>query len=616
MIRTIHKLALLPVCFVWVIAFSGSLQAQPSTLQAPAGPSFEVEIRAPQEIQAYLQSHLELLRYRELNDLDASELERLMEAAERNTRDLLGTLGYFSPDIKLSRRQTGGEISSVNKARQVVSIDVAPGEPTRIGAVNLAFAGQLGTDESAVARRNAIRASWPLRPGMIFTQAGWDHAKTQSQQMLTGQRYPAGQIVDSRAEIDTDGHLASLNVTLDSGPAYRLGSLQISGTERFNAATVERVARLTPGADYDRARLQEAQQRLVDSGYFDSVFVSLDTAGNVDAAPVLIQVREAKRKKLVLGIGASTDSGPRLSLEHTDHQVPVIGWRAVSKISIDRDTKSAGTELTAPPDQGNWRWVTSALLKKETSGSFDVISQRLRAGRTQEGDRIDRNYYLQYDRARTTGANGATVADSISANYAWTQRNFDSLPFPSSGYGLGVELGGGTTLGNNREPYFRTQARWLGVWSLASQQESYLPSSRSGRIAVRVEGGALLARSGASLPSTQQFLTGGDTTVRGYGFESIGTTLPGGQIAAGRYLAVGSVEWQRPITSNDKLTDWEGVLFVDAGAVADKPSELKAKVGVGAGVRWKSPVGPLQIDLAYGLAAKQLRLHLNVGFTF
>ena len=120
MIRTIHKLALLPVCFVWVIAFSGSLQAQPATLQAPAGPSFEVEIRAPQEIQAYLQSHLELLRYRELNDLDASELERLMEAAERNTRDLLGTLGYFSPDIKLSRRQTGGEISSDNKARQVV----------------------------------------------------------------------------------------------------------------------------------------------------------------------------------------------------------------------------------------------------------------------------------------------------------------------------------------------------------------------------------------------------------------------------------------------------------------------------------------------------------------
>jgi translocation and assembly module TamA len=617
MIRTIHKLALLPVCFVWAIAFSGSLQAQPVTLpQTPAGPSFDVEIKAPQEIQSYLQNHLELLRYRELNDLDASELERLMEAAERNTRDLLGTLGYFSPDIKLTLRQTAAQPSAASQAPQVVSISVAPGEPARIGSVNLAFTGPLGTDASAVAQRNAIRASWPLRPGMIFTQAGWDQAKTQAQQLLTGQRYPAGQIVDSRAEIDTEARSASLNVTLDSGPAYRMGPLQITGTERYDPALIARVARLDPGADYDRARLQEAQQRLADSGYFDSVFVSLDTAGDVDAAPVLIQVREAKQKKLVLGIGASTDSGPRLSLEHTNHQVPIIGWRAVSKISLDRDTRAAGVELTAPPDQNNWRWVTSALLKNETSGSFDVISQRLRAGRTQEGDRIDRNYYLQYDRARTTGSAGVTVADSISANYAWTQRNFDSLPFPSSGYGLGVELGGGTTLGNTREPYFRTQARWLGVWSLASGQESYLPASRTGRMAVRLEGGAVVARAGASLPSTQLFLTGGDTTIRGYSFESIGNELTSGQTAAGRYLAVGSVEWQRPITSNDKLTDWEGVLFVDAGAVADKPSELKAKVGVGAGVRWKSPVGPLQIDLAYGLAAKQLRLHLNVGFTF
>ncbi|MBP8136456.1 MAG: BamA/TamA family outer membrane protein [Rhodoferax sp.] len=599
-----------------IVTFSGSLQAQQALPQAPAGPSFDVEIKAPQEIQAYLQSHLELLRYRELNDLDASELERLMEAAERNTRDLLGTLGYFSPDIGLTLRQTAAQPSAASQAPQVVSISVVPGEPTRIGSVNLVFTGPLGTDSSAVAQRNAIRASWPLRPGMIFTQAGWDQAKTQAQLLLTGQRYPAGQIVDSRAEIDAQARSASLNVTLDSGPAYRMGPLQITGTERYDPALVARVARLDPGSDYDRARLQEAQQRLADSGYFDSVFVSLDTAGDVGAAPVLIQVREAKRQKLVLGIGASTDSGPRLSLEHTNHRIPLIDWRAVSKISLDRDTRSAGVELTAPPDQNNWRWVTSALLKNETSGSFDVISQRLRAGRMQEGDRIDRNYYLQYDRARTTGSAGVTVADSISANYAWTQRNFDSLPFPSSGYGLGVELGGGTTLGNNREPYFRTQARWLGVWSLASRQESYLPSSRSGRIAVRVEGGAVVARAGVTLPSTQLFLTGGDTTVRGYSFESIGTELTSGQTAAGRYLAVGSVEWQRPITSNDKLTDWEGVLFVDAGAVADKPSELKAKVGVGAGVRWKSPVGPLQIDLAYGLAVKRLRLHLNVGFTF
>ena len=126
----------------------------------------------------------------------------------------------------------------------------------------------------------------------------------------------------------------------------------------------------------------------------------------------------------------------------------------------------------------------------------------------------------------------------------------------------------------------------------------------------------VLARTGAELPSTQLFLTGGDTTVRGYAYRSIGKELANGEIAAGRYLAAGSVEWQRPIVVNDKLTDWESTVFLDAGAVADKPSALRAQVGVGAGVRWKSPVGPLQIDLAYGVEVRKVRLHLSVGFTF
>ena len=128
--------------------------------------------------------------------------------------------------------------------------------------------------------------------------------------------------------------------------------------------------------------------------------------------------------------------------------------------------------------------------------------------------------------------------------------------------------------------------------------------------------GAVLARDAVSLPVTQLFLAGGDNSVRGYGLRSIGIKLGSDQVSAGRYLAVGSLEWQRPITVKGLLTDWEGALFVDAGAVADRPSELHAQMGVGAGLRWKTPVGPLQIDLAYGVAVQQFRLHLNVGFSF
>ncbi|WP_296445812.1 autotransporter assembly complex protein TamA [Rhodoferax sp. UBA5149] len=617
------KLFLWSVLLVLMAGFAGALQAQtPPASAATATPAtaaptptllaFDIEIQAPPVIQAYLQRHIELQRYRELGDLDASELARLLTAAERNVQDLLGTLGYFSPAIQLAAHDTP---QNPKAARRVV-ITVQPGEPVKISDVTIEFTGPISQNDATQDQRTAIRATWALRQGMTFTQADWDGAKTQALRLLIGQRYPTGQILSSRADIDPDTKTARLSVTLDSGPAYRLGLMQISGTQRYDTQLVTRLARLPPGTDYSQNQMLEAQQRLSDSGFFDAVFVSLDTSGDPMAAPVLVQLREAKLQKIVLGVGASTDGGARLSMEHLHNKVPGIGWRAASKLSLDRATRSLGTELTAPPDDTGWRWVTSVLFQNQVAGSAEVNSQRYRAGRTQIGERIDRNYYLQYDRAKVSGAGVPATADALSANYAWTQRNFDLLPFPTSGYGLGAELGGGVTLGSSKEPYLRAQVRWLALWPLAGEQAGMRASMRSGRLATRAEGGMVLARTGADLPSTQLFLTGGDTSVRGYAYRSIGSELANGEIAAGRYLAVGSVEWQRPIVINDKLTDWESAVFLDAGAVADKPSALRAQVGVGAGVRWKSPVGPLQIDLAYGVATQRVRLHLSVGFTF
>ena len=390
---------------------------------------------------------------------------------------------------------------------------------------------------------------------MPFTQTDWDAAKTAALRELTRQRYPTGTITESHAEIDADAHSAKLSLTLDSGPLYRVGTVQIEGIERYEDALARRLARIPSGGEYDQARLLEAQQRLMDSGYFDSALVTLDTSGDPAAAPVKVQVREAKLQKLTLGVGASTDAGPRVTVEHRHHKVPGIGWSALTKLSVDRETQSLGTELLSRPEESGWRWLNSALFQKQTSGSFDVYSQRYRLGRNQAGERIDRNVFAEYDRARTAGVGVNDTAEAVSTTYAWTQRNFDSIPFPSRGYGLSIELGTGITLRSGGNPYVRNVTRWLGYWSLADSESITRSVLRSGRIAVRLEGGAVVARSEARIPDTQLFLTGGDNTVRGYSLRSIGTRLPTGQTTAGRYLAVGSVEWQRPITVNDRLTE-------------------------------------------------------------
>ena len=596
----------------WVLA--GALFACAAGSAMAAAPAFDLRIEAPEEVHTLLTRHLELQRYRELPDLDDAELDRLLSAAREDTQELLATLGYFAPAIRIERKPAPD-----NATPRVVALSIVPGEPTLVREVHITFDGPIGSDEEAQQQRRRIEAGWALPVGSRFTQSGWDEAKRLALRQLTTLRYPAGQLGATLADIDPVQHSARLSVTLESGPDYHLGPLVINGSERHSDELVTRLAHLRPGAEYTQSQLTQAQQRLTESGYFDSAFIALDTAGDPAAAPLRVQVREAKLQKLVLGVGASTDAGLRLSAEHTHNQLPGIGWRAISKLVLDRDTQALGTELTAPPDADNWRWTTALLWQREPVGSYEVSSQHLQLGRRQTDEHIERNYYLQFDRSDSvpTDASAPILAQTMSANYAFTLRNFDQLPFPSSGWGLGVEVGGGSTLSSQRDPYSRLVARWLGYVPLTQgSAEGSVAALRAGRLVLRAEAGAVLASESAVLPSTQLFLTGGDTSVRGYAYHTLGITLPNGQTTAGRYMGIGSLEWQRPIIRNNQVSEWEATLFVDAGAVADTPRELRARVGYGAGARWKSPVGPLQIDLAYGVAVQRFRLHMNLGFTF
>ena len=570
-------------------------------------PSFAIDVRAPSSVRPLLERHLDLRRYREVTDLDDAEIARLIVLAERNVRELVGTLGFFDPRIAIRREQgTGG--------KPVIVVEVEPGETTKVSGVKVDFEGDIAqsTDRGAISQREEIRQGWRLPPGHRFTQEDWDRAKSHALRQLVMRRYPAGRVSHSLADIDAPAGRAQLDLRLDSGPLFRLGAMQVTGLERYDPNLVPRLARLPAGSLYDQEAIVQAQLRLSGSGYFDSAFIFVDPEADPKAAPVQVNVREAPLHRVVLGLGVSTDSGARASVEYRNNRVPGIGWRAVTKLQLERKSPFVETEWTAIPGEDGWRWGALARAERVDDGVLLTHGQRLRLGRTWTGDHIERNVYVQYDRATVKVRPGApaTVVDTgdgtaVSANYVWTGRYFDKTPFPSSGFGLGFELGGGLTLTGSKSPFQRTVVRWLGVRPLTQ-----------GRLQLRAEAGAVLARSAARVPSTQLFRTGGDTTVRGYGYRDIGVELPNGLIAPGRYMVTGSAEWQRPIRRAGLETDWESTLFVDGGAVSNRVGDLRPVFGVGAGVRWKSPLGPLQADLAYGLKPKRVRLHLNIGVTF
>ena len=577
--------------------------------------AFTLDVRAPEDIDVYLTKNLELQRFRRFPGLEARELSRLLGAADDNARELLATLGYFAPTLTLEMKETPGA-----QAPRRIELTVEPGPQTVIKEAQIAVTGPDSGPEAAAAegapQRARVKNQWGLAPGQPFTQSGWDSAKDGGLRTLRARRYPTARIANSRAEVDADQHEARLSVDYDTGPAYRFGPLRIEGSERYDPEGARRLARLPTGAVYSEARMLDAQQRLASSGYYDAVFLTLDTDGTDPAAvPVTAQVREAKLQKWVFGVGVSTDSGLRLSVDHTHNRLPGLGWRAANKLQYDRKNKLLSTDWTALPGEDGWRWFTGAQVQRETTGSYEVNSARLRGGRTKSGDRIDRSAYLQYDYASNQGEDAPPSSSALTANYSWTGRYFNSPTNPTRGFGLAWDLGAGTTLTPERDPFVRAMARGLYFVPLGKVQlEGGTP--RDSRLALRAEAGAVLARSEAQIPVTQLFLTGGDTTVRGYGYRKIGARTQDNLVYGGRYLAVASVEWQRPFAVRGNVTDFESTVFADAGAVADRAGDLDPQVGVGAGVRWRSPVGPLQADLAYGLKAKSVRLHLRLGFTF
>ena len=145
---------------------------------------------------------------------------------------------------------------------------------------------------------------------------------------------------------------------------------------------------------------------------------------------------------------------------------------------------------------------------------------------------------------------------------------------------------------------------------------SDVAARRNGELVLRLEGGAAVADASATLPAGLLFLTGGDASVRGYGYRSIGVADRYGKTEGGRYLLVGSLEYRRPWHYDGRPTDWDSLVFVDTGGVANHAGQISAKVGVGVGALWRSPVGPVQIAVAYGVQNRALRLHLNLGFNF
>jgi translocation and assembly module TamA len=520
---------------------------------------------------------------------------------------LLQTEGYFKPQVTLGRApgRAAGQ-------PDIVRLEVDPGPRARISRVTIEAQGDLERDAAAgeahaVATLAALRQKWQLPVGQAFRNPDWNGAKSAALAELRAAGYANATWAGSGAEIDVTSNEVRLFLVAESGPLFRFGELQIEGLVAHDAQTVAHLADTPRGAPVTETLLLDFQERLIKSGLFENVNVVLDPdPSRATEARIVARLREAPLQVYTFGVGISSNNGPRVSVEHVYRRV--FGWAASAQNKIEwAELRQAWDgELSSHTEAGLHRNLIGAAIENQESDSDTVLSVRVRAGRSNDRQRLERLNFVEIERSvRTTVEDVQTEALAISLNSHAVLRRLDNVILPTRGFTLSLQGGVGRSDGTDASP---------GIFGRAyGRLTVYQPLGGSWYGQARLEAGEIFLREGMVVPESQKWRAGGDESVRGYDYRSLGPEVDG-SVGGGTSVLTASIEVARPILSS--MPSLWGALFVDAGNAANGFDEIEPFVGAGAGLRWRSPVGPLRLDLAWGQEVRDWRLHFSVGIAF
>ena len=583
---------LLPALLPTVAMRAAHAQEAPVAVQSGA---YRVEIDAPYPLGGLLRADLDLLRWRTYDGMNRDLLERLVAEAQAQLTETLATEGYFAPVIE---RSIGGD-----ERPWTVRFQVDPGPATRVSEVRIAIVGSVIADPVRVAsQRDRILERWPLPQGARFRQVDWDNGKRLAVESLAADRFAGASLKRSQATIDPQTGSAVLEVELDSGPPFRFGEIQVRGLSRHPASVVRNLATFVPGDPFDERDLLQFQRRLTATGYFSAVQVEMDDdPASAAAAPVRVSVIEANSRRIEVGVGYSTDTLYRTQLGYTDNDFLDRGWRWRSDARVESRSARATSSIALPARDDGWQhaWLLqynqsdiAGLLPREGSLTFN---------RTAIDERRQPQWSLgaHLEQQQPDGSPSDTVRALFGA-YRYTRRTTDDLLSPNRGTNWSVQAGAAP-------PGLSTRTFGRGV----AQVVHWIPLGRTSTVMVRAEGGTVVSSSTDGIPESFLFRAGGDTSIRGYAYQSIGVKK-GAAVTGGRMHALASVEATHWI--NERM----GIAaFYDAGNAADTVADLRdVAQGAGFGARVRTPLGPVRVDIAYGEKSKEVRLHLSLGVYF
>ena len=522
-------------------------------------------------------------------DAGSSVVRRYVRDLPNDVLPALEAFGYYEPLVRARRIGAGADCWSVE-------LTIEPGRPVIVRAISVELDGAAQND----AAMQAFAAGFPLSPGSTLHHGRYRDFKSRLAALARERGYLDAGFTEERVDVYANERAADLELTFDSGPRYAFGDVTFT-TDALRRDVLESFVPFEPGDPYDVGSIADLQRALTASEYFAEARVvpQFDVADG-GAIPIRVEAVPAEPRNSAIGVGFSTDDGPRFSYARENVRRNREGHRYELDVLLAKVRQNATLDYRIPigNPQRDWLSLRAGGEREDIDAGVGSVARfgprRVRV----TGDRtVTRFVDLLVERDEI---GGSTLDTALALpGLAWARSYRDDLVRPREGFRLsyGVSVGVGDVE--------LVQADFRGKWVTATPWDARV--ILRGRAGVTLEDGEF-----DRVPLSLRFFSGGDNSVRGYDYESLGPRNISGQLVGGNRVFEASVEYEHPITES-----WSVATFVDTGN-AFLGSDFNMRTGAGIGARWFTPIGPVRLDVAWPVDAAAgedsgPRLHISLG---
>lgn len=554
--------------------------------------SVKIEIQGVEnELSEAARASLDLTRFAE-RDMTPTQVRRMFDRGDEQIKEAMQPYGYYDAIVE-------GELKQGKKPDEyIATFTVELGQPVVVRESNVRIEG----DALELEDVQAALAQFTPKIGERLDHAAYENSKTTITTQLQALGYFDAELVKHRVEVVQSAKSASIDLQWNSNKRYRFGEIRFSDSQ-FEDEFLQRYVPWNEGDFYSAEQLLTLQQRLVDADYFATVSVQPDLEQLADEhVPIETLLIPAKRTVYTAGAYVSTDTGPGIRLGMDRRWLNDRGHKLGAEIQYSQRLQQYGLNYRIPQPGKRMRYYNFAAgyRDEETDTSRSRMARLSASQVTDNWHDFTRTLALQYLNGDFEIADQQQSTSLLYAEGILTRKRADDLLFPRRGLSLlyGVRVAAEQLISDTSLAQIRAEAKWIR------------PVAERGRLILRAAAGAMIVDNFDALPPELRFFAGGDRSVRGFDYQAIGETNAEGGVIGGEYLTVVSTEYEHYFLDN-----WGAAVFVDAGDAYS--SDLDANIGAGIGLRWRSPVGLLRLDIGVPVVTDLdddgVRLHIVIG---